>query len=384
VPWTIVPYWSIDLLYGLSLFICSSRRELDMHAKRLLAAQLIALPGFLLVPLRFTFERPDIDGLFGWLFDVLMGFDKPFNQAPSLHIALLVILWVRYAAHVHGLWAWLLHVWFALIGLSVLTTWQHHFIDVPAGLWAGLLCLALFPEHQSTPLRLLPPDRQRLKLALYYGLGGAALALSATLAGGAGWLLLWPAGALGLVSAIYLSGDPALFRKHQGRIQPAARWLLAPYLAGARLNSRIWTRRHPEPDEISDGVWLGRIPDRCGRVQRPPFASIVDLSAELPLDIRGLAYRHIAVLDLTVPDVEQIERAATTITELQDQRPTLVCCALGYSRSALAVAAWLLASGRAPSIDDALALIRLARPQIVLGDRHRQRLAEWSTRTATG
>lgn len=376
VPWTIVPYWSIDLLYGLSLFICSNRRELDRHAKRLLAAQLIAVAGFLLVPLRFTFERPDSDGLFGWLFDLLAGFDKPFNQAPSLHIALLVILWVRYAAHVHGLWAWLLHGWFALIGVSVLTTWQHHFIDVPAGLWAGLLCLALFPEHHDGTLRLRPPDRQRFKLALYYGLGTAVLALSAWLSGGAGWLLLWPAGALALVAVIYLIGDPALFRKYDGRIGPAAWWLLAPYLAGARLNSRWWTRGQAAADEISDGVWLGRIPDRAGR-EAAGFASIVDVSAELPLHSATLPYRQIPILDLTVPEPEQLDQATAAIAELQSLRPTLVCCALGYSRSAMAVAAWLLASDRAASIDDALALIRRARPQIVLSDQHQQRLAEW-------
>ena len=45
-----------------------------------------------------------------------MGFDKPYNQAPSLHIALLVVLWVCYARYASGAWRWLLHGWFALIG----------------------------------------------------------------------------------------------------------------------------------------------------------------------------------------------------------------------------------------------------------------------------
>jgi hypothetical protein len=45
---------------------------------------------FVLTPLRFSFEpKPETHGLAGFLFDALAGFDKPFNQAPSLHIALL-------------------------------------------------------------------------------------------------------------------------------------------------------------------------------------------------------------------------------------------------------------------------------------------------------
>jgi membrane-associated phospholipid phosphatase len=171
--WTIVPYWSIDLLYGFSLLLPNSRHELKQHALRLLSAQVIAVSCFLLWPLRFTFERPEMDGVFGWLFAVLAGFDKPFNQAPSLHIALLVILWVMYQRHSQGLWRWLVHGWFALIGISVLTTYQHHFIDLPTGALAGWLCVWLWPVDQPSPLLHARPakDPKRWRLGLRYAMG---------------------------------------------------------------------------------------------------------------------------------------------------------------------------------------------------------------------
>jgi hypothetical protein len=81
-PWTIVPYWTIDAFYAISLFVCTSVRELDAHAKRLLTAQIVAVACFLAFPLRFTFTRPPADGVYGALFEVLGRFDEPFNQAP--------------------------------------------------------------------------------------------------------------------------------------------------------------------------------------------------------------------------------------------------------------------------------------------------------------
>jgi membrane-associated phospholipid phosphatase len=100
--WTILPYWSIDLLYGLSLFLCTTRSELDTHARRLLTAQLAAVACFILFPLRFSLAHPATDGFFGAMFTALAGFDKPFNQLPSLHIALAAILWALYARRLSG------------------------------------------------------------------------------------------------------------------------------------------------------------------------------------------------------------------------------------------------------------------------------------------
>ncbi len=205
VPWTIVPYWSIDLFYAISFFLCRQRLELDRHALRLFSAQLIAVSCFLLWPLRFSFERPEIDGVFGWLFDVLLGFDKPFNQASSLHIVLLIVLWVKFAQYLHGAWRWVLHAWALLIGVSVLTTFQHHFIDIPTGLLAGWLCVWLWPEQGTPPLRAwrTADDARRWRLAALYLLGAAMLLVPVFLLRGVALWLLWPLVSLPLVALAY-------------------------------------------------------------------------------------------------------------------------------------------------------------------------------------
>lgn len=381
LAWTIVPYWTIDLLYGLSLLLPNSRDELKRHAMRLLTAQVIAVSCFLLWPLTFTFPRPEMDGVFGWMFDVLAGFDRPFNQAPSLHIALLVVLWVCYQRHLQGFWRWLMHGWFALIGVSVLTTYQHHFVDVPTGALAGWLCVWLWPLDRPSPLRSarLTRDPARLRLALRYGLGAALFFGLAFFYGGAWLWLIWPAVAVLMVALNYLAFGASGFQKREdGRLSPAVRWLLAPYLAAAWINSRVWTRKHPQPDQVADDVWLGRIPTSA-ELRDTSFNAVLDLCAELSMDSSVIAYRTLPVLDLSAPTAEQCLTAAQTIEHLRQHGPVLVCCALGYSRSATAVAAWLLHSGRADSVDAAIARIRHARPGVVLHPAHRQALEQMST-----
>jgi hypothetical protein len=344
LPWTIVPYWSTDLFYALSLLVCRTREELDLHGKRLLAIQVFSVGCFLAFPLRCSYATPVVGGWEQAWFAALQGFDLPFNQAPSLHVALAVILWVRF----RGVIRMVLAPWFVLMAVSTLTTHQHHFIDVPTGAWAGLLVLAALPSARG--------EARHVRLALLY-LGGAIVCLMGAFC--FFWVLLWPGFALSMVAAAYWSANPRWLRWGLGML---------PYTVAAWINSRCWTSGEPVKGHLGDGVWIGRAPLPW---ERGGIVSVVDLAPELQL--RGDA--HVAILDLTVPTEEQLSEAVEAVRRLA--RPTLVCCALGYSRSATVSVAWLLSTQLGLSVDEAIAKVRSVRPNVVISEAHRKRLTEW-------
>jgi hypothetical protein len=259
-----------------------------------------------------------------------------------------------------------------LIGLSVLTTYQHHFIDLPTGLAVGFLGLWLFPENAESPLTRFAfvADRVRRTVAARYALG--ALIITALACRGGAWLwLFWPAGALALVALNYaVIGARGFQKRADGRFSVGASFLFAPYAAAAWINSRLWTRHHPAPSEVMDGVSIGRIP-MASELACSSFKAVVDLAAELPCGARAdLFYRSVPVLDLTVPGATELRVAAQAIEEGRQRGAVLVCCALGYSRSAAAVIAWLLKTRRAETVDAAMQIVRRARPSIVLTNEH--------------
>jgi protein-tyrosine phosphatase len=369
LAWTILPYWSIDFLYAIALFAARSKDELFRLAKRLLAAQIICISGFLLWPLHFSFARPATHGWAGALFDALTGFDLPFNQAPSLHICLLVVLWRFYAdlANARAL-RWLLHAWFTLIAVSVLTTYQHHFIDLLTGFWAGALCLLLIPDANAKWCwRGHEAHGTRLRLGLIY-LAGALLAASLGIRifpTASAWLLYWVGAALAGVGSIYLFGEGAHFGKQSARMPWRSAMFFGPYLAAARLNVWLWTRKLPIGAEILDGVFLGRQPDTAS-LQQHEIHHVIDLCAELSLATCPRSLSSLPVLDLIPPSRAQLACAAQAIEDARQKRLRVwVCCALGFSRSAAAVAAWLV-QHRHHTPERALATIRQSRPQVVL------------------
>ena len=69
-------------------------------------------------------------------------------------------------------------------------------------------------------------------------------------------------------------------------------------------------------------------------------------------------YRNLPILDLTAPTQDQLREAVAFIAEESAQGTVYVHCKIGYSRSAAVVGAYLLASGQAATVEEAIALLR--------------------------
>lgn len=365
VPLMVIPYLSIDLFFVAAPFLCTSDAERRRFAKRVILAILVGGGCFLLFPMRFAFERPVFDGVLGAVFDQFRKLDLPYNLAPSLHIALRAILAALYARHARGVWKIASHVWFSLIGFSTLLVWQHHAIDILTGFILAAYVSFIFPENW--PESAVRPNRP---LAWRYGVAAAVITGLAWLLRPWGAFLLWPAIACGIVCGGYLARGAAIFHKVNGRLPIASRIVLGPVLVGQWLSLQFYRRRSRAWDEVAPSVWIGRVlndREAADAIARGVTA-VLDLTGEFSEARPFIAQRYVnvPVLDLTAPTTEQLRQMSDFIVAESARGVVYVHCKIGYSRSAAAVAAWLLASGRVATVGDALAELRRARPGIIL------------------
>jgi membrane-associated phospholipid phosphatase len=184
VPLMIAPYLSLDLFFVAAPFLCRSERELSLLTKRIAAAILIAGFCFLILPLRFAFARPHAIGWCGELFNWFRNLDAPFNQFPSLHIALCSILATVYLQQTRGIWRIAIAIWFVFVAASALLTYQHHLLDLLGGFVLGAGCLVGISSRQrarnSAPSRTAEIyELQRAHSALFRALKRAAGLLDA-------------------------------------------------------------------------------------------------------------------------------------------------------------------------------------------------------------
>ena len=329
----------------------------------------------------------------------------------------------------------------------MLTTYQHHFIDIPTGLAAGCFVLLVRPMD-GEPLRFaMSAETARYKWAALY-LVLAFLTLFAAILGAKIWgawmlWLSWASLSFALVACGYAFLSAGVFAKNgQGKHTAAAKALLLPYLCVARLNALFWLRGRRLSDEILPGLYLGSVK------QAGKFDAVLDLAAEFERPDGAQIYASLPMLDMITPCADELKRGADELERLvkrafssgenlpqraaelgsnfsaeasymhgqdfkfheqassrvnlqtcgsaneskiaevgqiltgsneraaeQNDKKVLVCCALGYGRSASVLLAWMVIYAGF-SFEDALNLLKSRREKIAVPSSLRERIMQ--------
>lgn len=351
IPEMIVPYMSVDLLFGFSFLLVKTRDEIQRHALRLGFTIAFSVLIFLIIPLHLSLVKPPIEGWTKPIFAALSS-DLPYNQLPSLHVSLAMVVGHVYFTHLKGIWRWLSVSWFVLIILSILFVYQHHFIDLPAGLLAGLFAFFIIPVKGKTriPLHFVSP--KHLHISLYYlfpSLFFTVLAFrispfSLSLAFISGWVAI---GFL-FIASLYAMGYNPITLKNKGRIQWPYWAIFWPYLLGNRLSWQIWKRKVPAMVQVADGIWLGRSLDSADKalLDKNDIKTIIDLAPEInTYATPKVKIYYQPLLDLVIPSPVLLHEITDKITQAKQQGNVYVHCKFGLSRSVMASCAWLITQG---------------------------------------
>ncbi|MCI0490891.1 MAG: phosphatase PAP2 family protein [Blastocatellia bacterium] len=141
MAWTV---WIYISQFGFLVY-CLWLLNDSVHISRTLysmgLASLLSFSVFILYPTTFPRAPRNARGLTAEAFEWLYRLDSPSNCFPSLHVALGFLALSGVIAEKKRA-RWLALVWAALIWASTMTTKQHYFVDIVAGLGVGLLCRA--------------------------------------------------------------------------------------------------------------------------------------------------------------------------------------------------------------------------------------------------
>ncbi len=365
IPEFVLPYMSSDIVFVIAFLTAPSRSAIQRLALRCGLAIVISSCFFLILPLQFGFQIPEVTGWPSALFDVL-AFDRPYNQYPSLHISLGFLCWRAIDGQLRGAGRFLLAVWFILIAASTVLVYQHHFIDTLGGAVVAYVVYRMVPSKGECWFEPGFVTPRHLHMALRY-LILSGLAAIASFNVSVPWsLLAWVSLSLILISISYALGENGFLRKSRDRYGIVTWCIFWPYLIGSWINWRFWRSKIPLMAEVQSGVWLGARPgfEDWQPLRRAKIRSVIDLVPELsssPPD--ALDYSHHPLLDIVIPAPSALHAIARTIEEKRQLGNVYIHCALGLSRSVLAVCAWLMLQGT--SKEEALATIDAVRPNRV-------------------
>lgn len=94
LPWMIIPYMSSGLFFCYAFYLCDTKSQLYVLAKRINFLTIVSGILFVIIPLKNAFIKPDVTtNGFNYFYQQLQQWDTPFNQAPSLHVGYACVYW---------------------------------------------------------------------------------------------------------------------------------------------------------------------------------------------------------------------------------------------------------------------------------------------------
>ncbi|AZA77987.1 hypothetical protein EG347_10885 [Chryseobacterium sp. G0186] len=340
IPWTIIPYMTSGLLFCMVFFLCSNREQLKVLTQRMLFITIVAGICFILFPLQFSLPKPETDQfIFGYSFQFLKTFDYPFNQAPSLHIAYAFVFWS--VLRTLGKGRLFFMFWLLLLGISTLTTYQHHFIDILTGSLLAHISFIIFP-YRKKDFRY-----RNFHVANHYFLFGWILILIALLlnqfSGYVGLVLLWPALMAFCIGYHYQKDNIYFLKDKNGNISWEKKLFYFPYLLMYQV---FWKflRKNKNPVELTPHLYISSKPDRetlkYFKANKATF--IYDLSPEIE-EVSFLKeqsnYHFRPILDIGKFDIERtqslIAEISRTYRHLPKDGKILIHCTMGFTRSSV-------------------------------------------------
>lgn len=338
LPWTILFYMTSGIFFCSVFFFCTEKEQLKVLTKRMLFVTVVASLCFIAFPLKFSLSKPETeDTVFHYSYHFLKIFDSPFNQSPSLHIAYAFIFWTVFS-RLKKIRIFLMF-WLLFLGISTLTTYQHHCIDILSGAVLAHISFIVFP-YQKNDFHC-----RNFHVANFYFLLGWIFFSAALLMNQfyhPFWLLLlWPALMSVIIGYHYQRNNVYFLKDKDGNISFLRKVFYAPYLLISHILWRF-LRKNRKPLEIAPRIYIS---SRPGRKDLPYFKPsshtfVYDLSAEMEENNElknKTSYYSFPFLDIGTFNISETQKLVAEITENYKKLPAdgkiFIHCTMGFTRS---------------------------------------------------
>lgn len=354
----IIPYMSSDILFIIAFLLPQTRISLKVLALRSFVTIVISVLIFALLPLKFTFEKPIVDN---FLFKMLE-MDLPYNQMPSLHVSLAVILWFSMKNNIQSkLIKLVLFIWLILVVLSTLLVYQHHFIDIPTGLLLGVLIVYLINEKRENYFTKSFTTPRNIKIAFYYLiLSIIFMILSFKLSS---IICLYLFLSIFSLTAIYSFGLNNFLISKNPYINILQKIFFLPYFIGSHLSWIYYKKKIPFISKFNENIYFGRQADKdeYKKLKEMGIKKIINLCPELQFNKTNILEKKYNFLDLTMQSPKNILEVIKEIENSNDK--IYIHCKLGMSRTILVISSYMLYKGN--SFEDIENFLKERRPLYV-------------------